>query len=258
MGSRVKDKVAIITGGAGGIGSSTGRLLCEEGASVVLVDRDATALEDVANSIRSQIADAQVLAIVADVGKEAEAQRIVTQTMARFNRIDVLVNNAGVRAYWRIADAPADSWQDVLAVNLLSYAYLAKAALPALRQSGKGSIVNISSTYGLHGRAGMGQYDATKAGILALTRTLAFEETEHGVRANAVCPGYTLTPFHVKAAQDKGQTADALREEKVQGCLMQRWADPREVAYPILWLASDEASYITASTLMVDGGRPVL
>ncbi|MDB5838459.1 MAG: 3-hydroxyacyl-CoA dehydrogenase, binding domain protein [Herminiimonas sp.] len=258
MNTRVKGKVAIVTGGAGGIGSATGLLLCEEGASVVLVDRDAAALDAVAGDIRGKVAGAQVLTILADVSQDPEARRIVEETLAKFGRIDVLVNNAGVREYWRLADAPAESWQNILGVNLLSYAFMAKAALPALRQSGKGSIVNLSSTYGVSGRAGMGQYDATKAGILALTRTLAFEEADSGVRVNAVCPGYTLTPFHVRQAESKGRTGDELRSEKVDACLMKRWSDPREVAYPILWLASDEASYMTASTLMVDGGRPVV
>jgi NAD(P)-dependent dehydrogenase (short-subunit alcohol dehydrogenase family) len=168
------------------------------------------------------------------------------------------VNNAGVREYWRLADAPAESWQNILGINLLGYAYMAKAAIPALRKSGKGCIVNISSTYGVTGRSGMGQYDATKAGIIALTRTLAFEEIEHGIRVNAVCPGSTLTTFHIKRAQAAGRTADELRKDKLKDCLMQRWAEPREAAYPILWLASEEASYITASTLMADGGRPVM
>jgi NAD(P)-dependent dehydrogenase (short-subunit alcohol dehydrogenase family) len=104
----------------------------------------------------------------------------------------------------------------------------------------------------------MGQYDATKAAILGVTRTMAFEEAPHGVRVNAVCPGATLTPFHVRRAQQKGRSAADLQEEHLQDCLMHRWCDPREVAYPILWLASGEASYITATTLMVDGGRPVM
>jgi 2-hydroxycyclohexanecarboxyl-CoA dehydrogenase len=258
MSNRVKDKVAIITGGAGGIGSAAGQLFCEEGARLVLVDRDRAMTEAVASDICKKVPGAQVLAIVADLAKESEAIRIAAETIARFGGIDILVNNAGIREYWRLADAPAESWQNILGINLLGYAYMAKAAIPALRKSGKGCIVNISSTYGVTGRSGMGQYDATKAGIIALTRTLAFEEVEHGIRVNALCPGSTLTTFHVKRAQAAGRTADDLRKDKLQDCLMQRWADPREVAYPILWLASEEASYITATTLMADGGRPVM
>lgn len=258
MGNRIKEKVAIVTGGAGGIGSAVGKLFCEEGGSIVLVDRDADALDAASQAILQEVPGAEILTIVADVSQEPEAQRIVLETETKLGRIDILVNIAGIREYWRLADAPAESWQNILSVNLLSYAYMAKAAMPALRQSGKGSIVNVSSTYGVNGRAGMGQYDATKAAILALTRTLAFEEVQHGIRANTVCPGYTVTPFHVRQAESKGRSEASLREEKIEACLMHRWADPREVAYPILWLASDEASYITATTMMVDGGRPVL
>lgn len=258
MGDRVRAKVAIITGGAGGIGTAVGRLFCEEGASVALVDRDAAMLDAAQQEILREVPGAQVQTIAADISTEDEAMRGVQEVAARFGRIDILVNNAGIREYWPLDEAPAQSWQKIISVNLLSYAFMAKAALPHLRRSGSASIVNISSTYGVTGRVGMGQYDATKAAILALTRTLAFEEIEQGVRVNAVCPGATLTPFHVRRAQANGRDAGDLQQERLQDCLMHRWCEPREVAYPILWLASDEASYMTASTLMVDGGRPVM
>src|SRR5690606_1009692 len=130
--------------------------------------------------------------------------------------------------------------------------FLAREALPALRRSGRGSIVNVSSTHAFNPRAGMGQYDVAKAGIVSLTKTLAFEEVSHNVRVNAVCPGLTLTPFHVRRAEAAGRTEQDLRREKTGHNIQQRWADPREIAYPILWLASDEASFMTASVLMVD------
>ena len=101
----------------------------------------------------------------------------------------------------------------------------------------------------------MGQYDVTKAGIISMTRTLAFEEAKHGVRVNAVCPGLTLTPFHLRRAQAAGRTRADLDREAADGCLIGRWADAREVAFPILWLASEESSYVTGAVLMVDGGR---
>jgi meso-butanediol dehydrogenase/(S,S)-butanediol dehydrogenase/diacetyl reductase len=126
--------------------------------------------------------------------------------------------------------------------------------LPALRRAGKGAIVNVSSCYAETGRKGMALYDATKAGILAMTRTLAFEETAHGIRANAVCPGSTLTDFHIGRAQAAGKSVKQLKTQRQDTSLLGRWAEPREMAYPILWLASDEASYITGTTLMVDGG----
>jgi 2-hydroxycyclohexanecarboxyl-CoA dehydrogenase len=254
---RLNGKVAIITGGAGGIGSATGELFCEEGCRIALVDNNGEALAEAAKRIRTRQAKAEILELTADVSVESAAPSIVAATLKAYGALDVLVNNAGIRAYEKLAEAKAETWQKILSTNLLSYAFLAREALPALRKSGKGSIVNISSTHAYNPRAGMGQYDVAKAGIISLTRTLAFEEVGHKVRVNAVCPGLTLTPFHVRRAAESGRTEQDLRNEKADHNIQQRWADPREVAYPILWLASDEASFMTASTIMVDGGTHV-
>ncbi|MBM3385146.1 MAG: SDR family oxidoreductase, partial [Betaproteobacteria bacterium] len=142
---RLKGRVAIITGGAGGIGAATGRLFCEEEASVVLVDHDAGAMAAGCAAIRKEVSGARVHDVVADVGAEASAANIVAQTERAFGRIDVLVNNAGIRSYEPLAEAKRETWERILAVNLLSYAYLSREALPALRASGRGSIVNVSS-----------------------------------------------------------------------------------------------------------------
>ena len=146
----------------------------------------------------------------------------------------------------------------MLGVNLMGTANSCRAALPALRATGNGSIVNVSSCYAVTGRSGMGLYDATKAAILAMTRTLAFEETAHGVRTNAVCPGSTLTEFHVSKAEAAGKSVEKLKTERRDTSLIARWARPEEIAYPVLWLASDEASFITGTTLMVDGGLSIM
>jgi 2-hydroxycyclohexanecarboxyl-CoA dehydrogenase len=172
---RLTGKVAIITGGAGGIGAATGRLFCEEGCRIALVDVTAETLSDVAREIRTAVPEAEILEIPADVGDESAARPIVERTLDAFGQVDILVNIAGIRSYELLAEAKAETWQKILGVNLLSYAYLAKEALPALRKTGKGSIVNVSSTHAVNPRAGMGQYDVTKAGILSLTKTLAFE-----------------------------------------------------------------------------------
>ncbi len=251
---RLESKVAIITGGAGGIGAATGRLFCEEGARVVLVDLDAGALASASAEIRRQAPGAQISEVVADVGVEESAARIVAEAKGAFGRIDVLVNNAGIRSYEPLAEAKRETWERIIAVNLLSYAYLAREALPALRASGHGSIVNVSSMHAFIPRAGMGQYDVTKSGIVSMTRTLAFEEARHCVRVNAVCPGATFTPFHAKRFAAGGRSQAEIDAVAIKSCLMQRWAAPREIAYPILWLASEEASYITGTALMADGG----
>jgi 2-hydroxycyclohexanecarboxyl-CoA dehydrogenase len=253
---RLQDKVAIITGGAGGIGAATGLLFCEQGARVMLVDSDGDAMQKAEAHIRGTVAYAQVRPLVADVGKEETAAQAVAATRAAFGAIDVLVNVAGIRSYEPLAEAKRETWDKIIAVNLLSYAWFVRAALPDLRTR-RGSIVNISSTHAVNPRAGMGQYDVTKAGIVSLTQTLAFEEAKHGVRVNAVCPGLTLTPFHLRRAAAAGRTQADIDREGAEGCLLGRWADAREVAFPILWLACDEASYVTGAVLMVDGGRYV-
>ena len=252
--SRLQGKVAVITGGAGGIGAATAKRFCEESAAVLLVDLPTSPLDAVVAEVRERVPGARVVGLAADLGQEAAATLVVQQALKHFGQIDVLVNNAGIRAYEPLAQARAETWQRILSVNLLSYAFLTREALPALRASGRGAVVNISSTHAFHARAGMAQYDVAKAGIISMTRSLAFEESAHGVRANAVCPGLTLTPFHVKRAAAEGKTEQDLRTAVVGNNLQRRWADPREIANPILWLASDEASFVNGAALMVDGG----
>ncbi|MEA2929075.1 MAG: hypothetical protein QOG38_1503 [Hyphomicrobiales bacterium] len=255
MRGRLEGKVAIITGGAGGIGAATGTLFCEQGCRVVLVDNDAEAMQAAASGIHADIPTAEVVPIVADVGRHETAAHVVAETRKAFGGLDVLVNLAGIRAYEPLAEATSETWDRLITVNLLSYAYLIRESLAQLRASGRGSIVNVASTHAVNPRAGMGQYDVTKAGIISLTKTLAFEEAKHGIRVNAVCPGATLTPFHLRRARSAGQTREDLERSAANMCLLGRWAGAREVAYPILWLASDEASYVTGSALMVDGGQ---
>jgi 2-hydroxycyclohexanecarboxyl-CoA dehydrogenase len=255
--SRLAGKIAIITGAAGGIGSATALLFCEEGASLVMVDLPDSPLQDVVDGILKKIPSAQIEIVFADVGQEASLKLIADSAMRRFEKIDILVNNAGVRAYEALAQTTASTWEKILSVNLLSYAYLIRECLPYLRASKQASVINISSTHAVNPRIGMGQYDVAKAGIVSLTKTLAFEEAVHGIRVNAVCPGLTLTPFHVKRAQADGKTEQDLRQEDVTHNIQKRWSEPREIAYPILWLACNEASFVTGSVLMVDGGTRV-
>jgi len=251
---RLADKTAIITGGAGGIGAATGHLFCQEGARVALVDSNGDAMDAALADIRAQVPGARVEGIVTDVADEQAAADAVAAARKALGPIYVLVNLAGIRSYEPLAESRRETWERILAVNLLSYAWFIKAAIADLRAR-RGNIVNVSSTHAANARAGMGQYDVTNAGIVSMTRTLAFEEAKHGVRVNAVCPGATLTPFHLRRAAAAGRSREELERQAADECLLARWADPREVAYPILWLASDEASYVTGSVLMVDGGR---
>ena len=258
MAGRMAGRVALVTGGGGGIGEAIGRLFVEEGAAVVLVDTDKVAVETAATGMTKAVPGARVLALVADLTSESEARRVIDDSLVRFEALHTLVNVAGVRVYRPLAEADATGWEFIIGVNVLATAYCCKAALPALRATGRGTIVNVSSVYGVMGRAGMGQYDTTKAAVLGFTRALAVEEAPHGIRVNAVCPGGTITPYHIRRAAGRGVSEAELREQRSQDNLLGRWAEPREIAFPILFLASDESSYITGTTLMVDAGKSIL
>jgi meso-butanediol dehydrogenase/(S,S)-butanediol dehydrogenase/diacetyl reductase len=252
--ARLAGKAALVTGGGGGIGAATAALFCSEGASVMLVDMDAGALERTAQAIRSQQPDAGVQFLAADVADRDAAVQAAKQAHEAFGRIDVLVNNAAMRNYKALPDASPAEWQAMVGVNMIGNANYCHATLPYLRQAGKAAVVNVSSCYAVKGRKGMALYDATKAAIIAMTRTLAFEEAANGIRVNAVCPGSTLTDFHVNRTVAAGKSVDELKTQRQDTSLLGRWADPKEIAFPILWMASDEASFITGATLVVDGG----
>jgi meso-butanediol dehydrogenase/(S,S)-butanediol dehydrogenase/diacetyl reductase len=256
--ARLSGRSALVTGGGGGIGAACARIFVAEGAAVTLVDANAEALSRTAVAIGEQFPRAEVVTFVADVSDASHAEAAVQRALEAHGGLDILVNNAAMRNYAAVADAQPSEWQAMVGVNLIGTANYCRAALPALRRSGRGSIVNVSSCYAVTGRKGMGIYDATKAGMLALTRTLAFEEAAARVRANAVCPGSTLTDFHVAKARAAGKSVETLSTERQDTSLLARWAEPEEIAWPILWLASDEASFITGTTLMVDGGLHVM
>lgn len=258
MSGRMEGRVALITGGGGGIGEATARLFAEEGAAVALADLDCPAVEGAAAGIAKAVPGALVFPLVADLTREAEARRAIDEAAARFGALHCLVNVAGVRVYRSLAEADTKDWEFILGVNVLAAAYCCKAAIPRLRAGGDGTIVNVSSVYGVMGRAGMGQYDTTKAAILGFTRALAVEEAGHGIRVNAVCPGGTITPYHIRRAANQGVSEEELRRSRRRDNLLGRWAEPREVAYPILFLSCRESSFVTGATLMVDAGRSIL
>jgi 2-hydroxycyclohexanecarboxyl-CoA dehydrogenase len=256
--NRLYGKSAIITGGGAGIGAAIAKLFCAEGAAVTLVDRDEAALQTTCAAIRTEHANAQVTYFVADIAHPDAAEAALAVALQAHGQLDTLINNAAMRSTTALADASPDEWHALLGVNLVGAANFCRAALPSLRKRPGSSIVNVSSCYAVTGRQGMGLYDASKAALLALTRTLACEESPYGIRANAVCPGSTLTDFHVKKAQAAGKPIAQLKTERQVTSLLARWATPEEIAYPVLWLASSEASFITGTTLMVDGGLHVM
>ena len=257
MTDRLAGKVAIITGGASGIGRTTAELFSSENAKVLLVDRDSDMLASAAEHIRNEVSGAEIDTAVADVAEEGDAHGAVARALKTFGTLDILVNNAAIRDVGTVEESKQENWDKLWAVNVLGAVNFYKAAAEALRKSGKASIINVSSIGAVCAREDWGIYDATKAALLALTRTLASEEAAHGIRVNALCAGGTVTPFTVGRAESRDQTAEDLRNELREDNLLARWAEPIEIAHPILWLASDEASFITGATLMVDGGRSV-
>ena len=256
--ARLQAKVALITGAGSGIGAATAQIFAQEGAAVFLVDADAQGLARTRQAIVQALPDAQVLCLQADVTDRELALQAVAEAVKAFGGLDILVNNAAMRNYSPAAEATSSEWQAMVGVNLVGITHYCHAALPHLRRTGQGSIVNVSSCYAVKGRKGMALYDATKAAQLALTRSLACEEAVHGVRVNAVCPGSTLTDFHVGRAQKIGKSVEQLKTERKDTSLLARWATPEEIAWPILWMASSEGSFITGTTLVVDGGLHIV
>jgi NAD(P)-dependent dehydrogenase (short-subunit alcohol dehydrogenase family) len=254
--TRLSGKVAAVTGGASGIGEATVRLFVAEGAKVAFCDRDTERGPQVAADITAQ--GGEVLFVPAQMEREAEAATFVQRTVEHFGRLDILVNNAGIRLYQTAVEASAASWDTILGVNVKGYAFCAKAAIPVMRQNGAGSIVNVASIRAIVAGGNMVQYDTTKAAVLGLTRGLAMDHAADGIRVNAVGPGPIFTRFHERRAQTAGQTLEVFQQTFGQGTMLQRPGTPREVANCILFLASDDASFVTGTCLYVDGGQTAM
>lgn len=257
MGNRLAGKVALVTGGSGGIGAVTAKLFYDEGAEVMITDLDQRAIDETVQSI-SPDGD-RVAGVAADLTNENEAASVVRATIERYGKLTVLANIAAVRVSGPVTTATAESWELVIGVNLLAVAHCCKYAIPEMEKAGGGSIVNVSSANATVGRSGMGQYDATKNAVLALTRSMACDHANQGIRVNAVSPGPTLTSFHIRNRMaSTGETAEraeaAIRAAGASHTLLGRQAEPIEIAYPLLFLASDESSYVTGANFAVDGG----
>jgi 2-hydroxycyclohexanecarboxyl-CoA dehydrogenase len=244
--------VAIITGAGAGIGRACATRFAAEGARVIVVDRTDTDGQATAELLKSRGAEA--IFVHADVSVEEECRHFARVAMDAFGRIDVLVANAGVRVFGTILDATGEDWDRILSVNLKGVSFSCKAALPEMIQQKSGAIVLIGSTTALTGRTNMPLYDATKFGVLSLTRTLAATYGREGIRVNAVCPSFTLTDFHFKKAMAEGISPEMLRERHKGYGLLGRPGEPEEIAAAVYFMASKEASFITGQYLIVDGG----
>ena len=254
--SRLAGKVAAITGGASGIGEATVRRFVEEGACVAFADRDGDRGAGIAEEINATGGD--VLFVQANMEREAEDKAFIERAVSHFGQLDILVNNVAIRLYQTVVEASEESWDTIWGVNVKSYAFCAKAAIPVLRASGNGSIVNIASNNAIIAGINTVQYDTTKCAVAGLTRGLARAHASEGIRVNAVCPGPTYTPFHQQRAVEAGQTDEAFKEEFAQPLMLKRTAEPREIAACVLFLASDDASFVTGSCLVADGGQSAM
>lgn len=242
---RLKDKVAIITGAASGIGAATAEIFAREGAKVVVADFDQEHGEKVAEQLRKTGAEALFFRV--DVADAESVQQLMDKTLESFERVDILVNNAGITADGWLVKMTEEAWDRVMDVNLKGVFNCSKLAAKIMMDQGHGVILNATSVVGLYGNMGQSNYAATKFGVIGLTKTWAKELAPRGIRVNAVAPGYTMTAMMDTVPE---KLLGSLKEKTP----LKRLGQPEDIAYAYLYLASDEASYVNGEILSVDGG----
>ena len=240
--TKLQDKVAIITGGASGIGAATAKLFIENGAKVVIVDLN----EEKGKAFEEElkINGGQALFIKANITSEEDVQNVFSTTVEKFGRVDVLFNNAGIGKVTPTEQLSYAEWRNTVNVDLDGVFLVAQAGIREMLKTGGGAIINTASMYGWVGSPGSAAYNAAKGGVINLTRSLALEYATRGIRINALCPGFIDTPI----------IPQEMRETLSQITPMQRLGQPEEMATAVLFLASDDSSFMTGNTLTVDGG----
>ena len=238
-------RVAIVTGGASGMGAATARRLASGGAHVVIVDRNADLAQTVAAEIRGTPA-------VGDVADSSFCDRVVGDAVGAHGRLDVVVNAAGVIVRASGEDTTDDQWARIMGVNVSGTFYMCRAALRVMKPAGRGAIVNFGSIWGDLGSAGVAAYCASKGAVHNLTRALAMDHAADGIRVNAVCPGEVNTPM--LQSERSEPVTDRLLAQIAATVPMGRLADPDEIARVVCFLASDDASYMTGAMVSVDAG----
>ena len=244
---RLENKVAFISGGARGMGAAEAKLFSREGAKVVIGD----ILEEEGRQTEAEINEAsgECLFVQLDVTSESDWQRAIAATVARFGKLDILINNAGIFRSERVEEISGELWDEVMSINVKGVFLGTKCAIPEMRNAGGGSIINISSVAGLIGDVISAAYTTSKGAVRLFTKSTAIQYAGDGIRANSIHPGTIDTPM----------TAEMLkgwyREDRINRTPLRRLGQSDDVAYGALYLASDESSFVTGSELVIDGGR---
>lgn len=247
---KLKDKVAIVTGASKGIGWGVAKVFAQEKAKVVVVARSAKAGEPTAEEIRDQGGDA--IFVPCDVSDEEQVKAMVQKTFSTYGRIDLLVNNAGIGTYKPVLETTSEEWDRCLAINLKGIFLCSKYVIPHMQSLGKGVIINMSSVHAHATVGGVAPYVASKGGITALTRNMAIDYGPT-IRVNSIAPGWVLTPL-IEDIFNSYPDSTKQRELVEKRQIMKRIGTPEDIGYAAVFLASDEASFVTGTQLFVDGG----
>ncbi|WP_039828594.1 SDR family NAD(P)-dependent oxidoreductase [Nocardia testacea] len=243
-------KVAIVTGAGRGLGRSMAYALAEAGAAVAVASRTAAELDTFVAGVRG--AEGRALACPTDITDEQSVRRMVQATLDTFGRVDILVNNSGIVASTPLVDQPADEWDRVIATNLRGTYLATRAVGPHLIAQGGGKVINIASNFALQGVANHAAYSASKAGVIAFTRSMAIEWARHGIQVNAIAPGYFATPLNAELRDDAEAMARVVRAIPAR-----RMGEPDEIRPWLLLLAGSDSNFMTGEVIVLDGGQSI-
>ncbi len=252
MNSRLKDKIAIVTGAGSGIGRAIALAMVREGARVVLVGRRNDRVEAVAREVPRE-EQGSAMALAADVSKRDEIERVLQETVKAFGGINVLVNNAGILHAGTAEQITEAQWDETFNINVRGLWLLSRAMLPHLRKAGGGSIINVASVLGINGVRNRAAYAASKGAVVLLTKCMAIDHGDENIRVNAICPSFVETDL-TAAVLSNAADPDAMRRERIGVHPVGRLGQPEDMAGLAVYLASDESSWVTGAVFPVDGG----